>query len=117
MKNSEREKGIAFADSSLKKAFEKLGKGRHEEQLLSSFLERAMDDLRGNPLCGITIPSNLWPDDYVKKYKINNLRKYDLPNGWRLIYTVHGNEIEIISVIIEWFCHKDYERKFGYTKK
>jgi hypothetical protein len=35
----------------------------------------------------------------VQKYCINNLRKYDLPNGWRLLYTIKGNEIEITDVI------------------
>ena len=41
--------------------------------------------------------------------------KYDLPRGWRLLYTVApNNEVELISAILEWFDHKDYERRFGY---
>ena len=54
-------------------------------------------------------------EEYVQKYGINNLWKYDLPRGWRLLYTVTAdNEVELISAILEWFDHKDYERKFGY---
>jgi len=46
---------------------------------------------------------------------IDNLRKYDLPNGWRLIYTVKGNSVEMVAVILEWSAsHKKYEKRFGY---
>src|SRR3989338_8155718 len=115
MKNQpERIKKYAFADVSLKKAFEDLQKGKHEEQQLAKYLQRAILDLLENPLCGIRVPSRLWPKEYIQKYGIDNLRKYDLPDGWRLMYTIRGNEIEIISVLIEWFDHKNYERKFRY---
>jgi len=113
---AERTKKIAFADASIKKAFEELEKNKYEEQQLATFLNRAIDDLKQNPLCGIRVPSKQWPKEYIQKYKISNLRKYDLPNGWRLLYTIRGNEIEIISILIEWLCHKDYERKFKYKR-
>jgi hypothetical protein len=46
---------------------------------------------------------------------MNNLWKYDLPDGWRLIYTLSTpNKIEILAIILEWFDHKNYERRFGY---
>jgi hypothetical protein len=56
----------------------------------------------------------LWPKGYSTKHNINSLYKYDLPNGWRLIYTVKGSQLEILSIIIEWFDHKGYERRFKY---
>ena len=115
-KTIERIKYVAFAEPSIKKAFEELEKGKHEEKQLAEFIERAIDDLKKNPLCGIKVPSKQWPKEYIKKYKIDNLRKYDLPNGWRLIYTLRGNQLEIISIIIEWITHKDYERKFKYKR-
>jgi hypothetical protein len=62
----------------------------------------------------VRIPKVLWPSEYVKKYGVDNLRKYDLPDGWRLVYTLVGNKIEIISVISEWYSHKNYEKRFGY---
>lgn len=110
----QRIKKYAFAEESTKKAFYDLQKGKFEEQQLAKYLQRAIQDLLENPFCGIRVPSNLWPKEYIKKYKIDNLRKYDLPDGWRLIYTIRGNQIEIISVLIEWFDHKNYERKFKY---
>ena len=76
---------------------------------------RAVNDLRENAFCGTQIPKRLFPKEYVQKYKINNLWKYDLPNGWRLLYTVTPeNEVELISAILEWFDHKNYERRFRY---
>src|SRR3989344_5807474 len=76
---------------------------------------RAITDLKENAFSGIQIPKRLFPKEYVQKYGISNLWKYDLPRGWRLLYTVTSdNEVELISAILEWFDHKDYEKRFGY---
>lgn len=76
---------------------------------------RAIKDLQQNAFFGIHVPKRLIPKEYVKKYGINNLWKYDLPKGWRLLYTVTAeNEVELISAILEWFNHKDYEKRFKY---
>ena len=65
---------------------------------------------------GVKIPRNVWPRFYVQKYGIDNLRKYDLPDGWRLIYTLKGDTVRIVAVIIEWFSsHKEYAKRFGYN--
>ena len=51
----------------------------------------------------------------ITKNKVTNLWKYDLPDGWRVIYTTTTpNKVEIISVILEWFNHKEYDRRFSY---
>lgn len=89
-------------------------KSELENRRLYKFIQRAIDDLKQNPVCSIRIPKRLWPKVYVKKYDITNLWKYDLPNGWRLIYTIKTNEIMILNVILEWFDHKEYERRFKY---
>jgi hypothetical protein len=39
---------------------------------------------------------------------------YDLPGGWRLVYTIKEDEITILNVILEWFNHKGYEKRFNY---
>ncbi len=76
---------------------------------------RAIQDLKQNAFSGIQIAKKLFPREYVQKYGITNLWKYDLPRGWRLMYTVTAdNEVDLISAILEWFDHKDYERKFRY---
>ncbi|HLD81206.1 MAG TPA: type II toxin-antitoxin system RelE/ParE family toxin [archaeon] len=105
---------MAFASEALKKSFDQLKSGTFEDRKLTAFLERAIRDLKEDPLCGVRIPSRLWPKEYVKKFQLDNLRKYDLPDGWRLLYTIRGNEVEIISVLLEWFNHSNYERRFNY---
>jgi len=45
----------------------------------------------------------------------NDKLEKELPDGWRLIYTIKTpNRIQILAVILEWFNHKDYERRFHY---
>jgi len=105
---------VGFIDKKLKKEFEDLKSKKFQDQELYKFIDGAMDDMKKNPSCGIKIPKKLWPRVYIQKYKITNLWKYDLPNGWRLIYTINTDEIKILSIILEWLNHKEYERKFKY---
>lgn len=108
-----KEKFITFADIKLENEFESLQTGKFEDKKLYSFINRAIEDLKIHN-CGIKIPRNLWPKIYLQKYSITNLWKYDLPNGWRLIYTIKEEELRIINIILEWFNHKGYENRFGY---
>jgi len=102
---------VRFADDNLEKEFYKLDKNDE----LRKYLERAIKDIQLNAFCGIQFPKKLIPTEYIQKYEVYNLWKYDLPDGWRLIYTVTTpSKVEIVSVILEWFDHKDYERRFGY---
>ncbi len=100
-----------FADDKIEKAFYNL----QETNEIKKFIKRAIRDIEENAFCGIRIPKKLIPKEYIKKYQINNLWKYDLPYEWRLIYSITTpNKIEILSIIIEWFNHKDYSRRFRY---
>ena len=67
-----------------------------------------------NAFCGTQIPKRLFPKEYIQKYGITNLWKYDLPKAWRLLYSVAKDEVVVISIILEWFDHKEYERRFKY---
>jgi len=111
----ERVKEVAFADENLKEAYLKLKEGKFEDKQMFEFINRAIDDLKENPMSGIRVPNNLIPKDYIKKYGISNLWKYNLPNAWRLAYSLLGDSVKIVSVILEWMSHKDYEKRFGYN--
>lgn len=113
----QRIKRVGFADEKLLAAFNKLKSGKFEDKRLASEIDAAMDVLKENPLAGIKIERKLWPKEYIRKYAINNLKKYNLRDGWRLMYTISGNEIEIVSIILEWLDHKSYERRFGYKSR
>ena len=102
---------VIFVDDKIEKSFNKL----KESDEIKKYIKRAIEDIKSNAFCGIPIPKRLFPKEYLKKYEINNLWKYDLPDGWRLIYTISTpNKVEILSIIIEWFNHKNYERRFCY---
>jgi len=105
---------VAFASPKLEKDFEKLKERKFEDKQLYSFIGRAIEDLKKNPRCGVKIPRKLWPKSYIKRYQLKNLWKYDLPDAWRLIYTIFEDKVVIINLILEWFPHKEYERKFRY---
>lgn len=110
MKNT----SVAFISKKLKGQFESLKGGKFEDKRLYGFINRAIGDLKQNPASGTKIPKKLWPEVYIDSYRVTNLWKYDLPNAWRLIYTIETDEILIMSIILEWFDHKEYERRFGY---
>ncbi len=105
---------IVFADENIKKAFDKLKESNSERRLYENLM-RAFDDIKRSPTAFINIRQNLIPKEYTTKFQIDNLWKYDLPNGWRLLYSLGRNEIEIIAIVLEWLCHKDYERRFRYS--
>lgn len=109
-----KEISVAFMTPKIKKEWESLKEGKFEDKQLYQFIDRAIDDLKANPACGSKIEKHLWPKDYIQRYGLTNLWKYDLPNAWRLIYTIESDEVRIVNIILEWFDHKDYEKRFHY---
>jgi Txe/YoeB family toxin of Txe-Axe toxin-antitoxin module len=105
---------VVFADKKLKNAFDKLKDSKTDDKNLYKWLNRAFDDIAENAFCGIQIPKRLIPKKYIDKYSIDNLWKYNLPNAWRLLYSVARDKIIIISIILEWLPHKEYEKRFDY---
>jgi len=105
---------IRFAETKLKESFNALKTTNTENKKLHKWIDRALDDLEQNAFCGTRIRKKLIPKIYIEKYKIDNLWKYDLPSGWRLLYAITNGEIYILSIILEWMSHKDYEKRFKY---
>lgn len=96
---------VGFRDIQTKKAFDKL---KDTDPELFKHLSRAFNDILKNAFCGIQIPKKQFPKEYKG---FSTLWKYNLPGAWRLLYTVKSpNKIEIVSVILDWMSHKDYER-------
>ena len=106
---------IVFAHEKVKEAFERLKDSAAEKRLYDNLM-RAFRDIEENPAAFIHIKQRLIPKEYISKYGIDNLWKYDLPNGWRLLYSLGRDEIEIIAIMLEWLDHKNYEKRFGYRK-
>ncbi len=106
---------IVFADSKTKKAFDKLKATTTEDKNLYNSLVEAFKDLEKNAFLGTQVRKSLIPKEYMRKFgKLDNLWKYNLPDGWRLMYTVKKDNVVILSIILEWLDHKNYERRFKY---
>jgi len=97
---------------------EEISKGitRSDHQTLLNSIKQKIEMLRDNPQYGIHIPRDRIPKNYIKNYDVNNLWKVNLSGAWRMIYTIRGNEVEIISLILDILNHRDYEKKFRYKK-
>lgn len=101
--------GIDFIDEKTKKAFDEL---KEIDSELYNHLVRAFNDILNNAFCDVQIRKKLFP---IKYGDLNNLWKYNLPGAWRLLYTIKApNKIQIISVILDWMNHKDYEKLFKF---
>ena len=96
---------------------EELSKEKYgtENQKLLKSIERSVYYLKNNPFFGTQIPKALIPKEYVINYKADNLWKCDLIGFWRLIYTVMSDEVEIVSIVLEFMDHKEYNNRFGYN--
>ena len=105
---------VKFSDEKIKKAFDELTKSTTDEKRMYKWLIRAFKDIEQNAFCGIQIPKRLIPKEYIKRYDIHNLWKYNLPNAWRLLYSIENQEIIVVSIILDWMNHKTYEKKFNY---
>ena len=106
-----RKSKVIFANEIIENEFLEL----EESNEIKKYIQRALEDLEQNAFSGIQIPKRVIPKIYIQKYNITNLWEYDLPDGWRLVYSITTpNKIEIISIILEWFDHHDHERRFNY---
>jgi Txe/YoeB family toxin of Txe-Axe toxin-antitoxin module len=100
---------IQFINENLQKAYNQLS-----DPILKKFIDRALEDIEKNPFCGIQISKRLIPQEYIKKHNIKNVWKYNLPEAWRMIYSIEGGTLKIVTIILEWIDHKEYERRFHY---
>lgn len=81
---------------------------------LVKLIEKGIEKLKFDFKYGKHISKDKIPDEYIEKFGVENLWKLDLNSFWRLIYTIRGDEVEVISIVIEVLDHKSYDRKFGY---
>jgi len=101
------------------KAYELLNKNAQfskiEKSLINS-IHKKIELIKENIHYGDPIAKNLMPIEYLKNYGITNLFRVELPNYWRMMYTlINGeSEIEIISFVLDFINHKEYNKKFGY---
>ncbi len=116
-KNKEITFKVKFIDNSLNETLKKLKNGTKSEFDLYNLIINGIEHIKEKPRDSIIVKKKQIPKTYFKKYKINNLRILKLNQNWRLTYTIVSDEVKIISIILEWLDHKNYEKRFNYKVK
>ena len=106
-----------------KKAFQRLneiagfqlkrGKTNSPEIQLITLIKEKMSFVKQNPFYGNNLKKEIIP----KKYNVPNLWRIELTNYWRILYTIKGDEVEIICFVLEIINHPTYNKILGYRKK
>lgn len=88
-----------------------------EEMQLMRSIKQKIEFIKANPFYGDNIPKALIPQEYIIKYNAKNLWRAELTNYWRMLYTIKGDQIEIICFVLNIMDHGKYNKLFGYRKK
>jgi Txe/YoeB family toxin of Txe-Axe toxin-antitoxin module len=72
------------------------------------------DELKQNPFAGDQVKKRQIPGKYPLKYDVDNVWRIELADRWRLVYTITGNQVEIITFVMDIINHRDYDKIFGY---
>jgi len=102
-----------------KEVYRHLNKSSENSKTDRSILNAIKDKaelIRENPHYGNPMNKKLIPKEYSQKYDAKTLFRIELPNYWRMLYTLDEgeNKIEIIAFVIEILDHKKYNKRFGY---
>ena len=104
---------VYFADEHLKEAYQKI-LSSPEYLWLGRAIDRTIERLEHDAFSGTQVPKRLIPVEYIQSYGIKNLWKCNLPHGWRLLYSVRKEGTCVVSIVLAWMSHTDYERIFNY---
>ena len=84
---------------------------------LLNAINRLFEVIVNNPFYGENAKKDLIPKEYRQKYDVGNLFIADLPDYWRMIYTLESDEIEIITFVLDIIDHDEYNKKFKFRKR
>ena len=86
------------------------------EKSILNAINKKIELIKANVHYGEAVPKSLIPIEYKRTYEVNNLFRVELPNFWRMLYTLKDGEskIEIIAFVLDIVNHNDYNKKFGY---
>ena len=89
------------------------------ERTMLNAVNKKVELIKENFHYGEPISKKLIPKEYKLKYGVTNLFRVELPNFWRMLYTLTNgsSEIEIIAFVLDIVDHKKYNKKFGYKNK
>jgi hypothetical protein len=94
-----------------------LGKENTEEMQLLRSIRQKIDFVKINPFYGDPVAKKLIPSEYKVEHNSVNLFRVELSSFWRMIYTLKGDQVEIVAFVLDIIDHPTYDKKFGYRKK
>lgn len=105
-----------------KEVYEYLNKTASNSKIECSILKSVnakIEFIKSNVHYGEPVAKKLIPKEYIEKYNITNLFRIELPNYWRMLYSLVDGEtkIEIIAFVLDIIDHDKYNKKFGYKKR
>lgn len=105
-----------FLKGSAQEAYLELKKRTDKESksMLRSF-ERIKEIIKENPQYGDPISKDKIPKKYLD-LGINNLYRVELSNFWRALYTIEGDQINVLLFFLDIVDHSIYNKLFGYRK-
>ena len=103
------------AEEVIKYLVQKSNNSKIEKSILNA-INKKIGLIKINCHYGQPIAKKLIPQIYKKNYGIKNLFRIELPNYWRMLYTLTSgdSQVEIISFVLDFLNHKEYNKKFKY---
>jgi hypothetical protein len=82
------------------------------EKTILTAIKKKVELIKQNKHYGEPISKKLIPKEYITKYNVTNLFWVELPNFWRMLYTLTNgdSEIEIVSFVLDIVDHKKYNK-------
>src|SRR3989338_8908260 len=75
-------------------------------QTLLRSIHRVRDLLKQNPFAGDQVPKRQIPLKYIQKFDAENVWRIELADRWRMVYTITGNQVEIVTFVMDIFDHE-----------
>jgi hypothetical protein len=88
-------------------------KNSDEMQLLRS-IKQKFELIKLNPFYGDNIPKRII---LQSNYDVKNLWRVELSKFWRMLYTIKGDQVEVICFVLDIVDHSAYNKKLKYKKK
>ena len=89
------------------------GATNSEEMQLVKSIQQKTGLIKENPMYGNNIPKKQIP----RSLDVSNLFRVELTGRWRMLYTLEGNQIEIVAFVLYVLDHPTYDKLFGYKRK
>jgi len=90
--------------------------GQHGKFL--KWIEDMEKVLKENMFAGDQVKKDRIPRYYIQRYGVNNLFRYDHPEGYRSCYVVsYVDGVGVCPTVLDLLSHDQYDKIFGYKKR